>query len=118
MAKFQFLLTRGMEDPVRVTRAFMLAKTAKEKGHEVVIFLSDDAVMLAKPGIIDQITNPTGDEAVGPFTYLLTKGVTLYVCKPCAAARHIEEKDLVETGKFATAPDLIAMAEGAQIYTF
>lgn len=35
MARFLFVLTRGLEDPTRVTRAFQLAKVAKEKGHEV-----------------------------------------------------------------------------------
>jgi len=51
MEKFLFILTRGLEDPTRVTRTFQLAKVAKEKGNEVNVFLTDDAVVLAKPGI-------------------------------------------------------------------
>ncbi len=118
MAKFQFLVTRGMDDPVRVTRAFMLAKAAKEKGHDVSIFLSDDAVLLAKPGHIDFVSNPTGDEAVGAFTFLLNQGVKLNVCLPCANARNISEQDLVEGAVFAKAPELIEDSVGAQIFTF
>ncbi len=57
MEKFLFVLTRGLEDPTRVTRTFQLAKVAKESGSEVHIFLTDDAVFLAKPGMTDQINN-------------------------------------------------------------
>jgi len=79
MARFLFVLTRGLEDPTRVTRAFQLAKVAKEKGHEVNMFLTDDAVLLAKPGMVDHIKTPTGDEAKDYFTFLADKSVPLYV---------------------------------------
>lgn len=39
MAKFLFVLSRGLEDPTRATRAFQLAKVAKAKNHEVHVFL-------------------------------------------------------------------------------
>lgn len=79
MAKFLFVLTRGLEDPTRVTRTLQLAKVAKEKDHEVNIFLTDDAVLLAKPGMADHIKTPTGDEAKDYFSFLADKGVPLYV---------------------------------------
>ncbi|MBL6996112.1 MAG: sulfur reduction protein DsrE, partial [Desulfobacula sp.] len=34
MGRFVFVLTRGLEDPTRVTRSFQLAKAAKENGHD------------------------------------------------------------------------------------
>lgn len=79
MAKFQFVLTRGLEDPTRITRAFQLAKVAKEQDHEVNVFLTDDAVVLAKPGMVDQIKAPTGDEAKAYFDFLVEKEVPIYV---------------------------------------
>jgi len=79
MEKFLFVLTRGLEDPVRVTRALQLAKVAKEKGNEVNVFLMDDAVFLAKRGMIDQIKAPTGDEA-GPYlSFLIENKAPIYV---------------------------------------
>ena len=39
MEKFLFVLSRGLEDPSRATRVFLLAKVAKAKGHEVNMFL-------------------------------------------------------------------------------
>lgn len=74
-----FVLTRGLEDPTRVTRTLQLAKVAKENGNEVNIFLTDDAVLLAKPGISDHIKTPTGDEANDYFPYLLENKVPIYV---------------------------------------
>ena len=79
MSKFLFVLTRGLEDPTRVTRVFQFAKVAKEQGDEVNLFLTDDAVVLAKPGMVDQIKAPTGDEARTYFDYLVENKVPIFV---------------------------------------
>ena len=79
MGKFLFVLTRGLEDPVRVTRTLQLAKAAKESGHEVNVFFTDDAVVLAKHGMIDNVVAPTGDEAAAHYHYLLENDVPIYL---------------------------------------
>jgi len=79
MGNFLFVLTRGLEDPTRVTRAFQLAKVAKESGHEVNMFLTDDAVVLVKHGMIDNVVAPTGDEAASHLYYLIENKVPIYV---------------------------------------
>ena len=79
MENFLFVLTRGLEDPTRVTRTFQLAKVAKESGGDVNIFLTDDAVVLAKPGMTDHIKAPTGDEANNYFPYLIENKIPIYV---------------------------------------
>lgn len=79
MEKFLFVLTRGLEDPTRVTRTFQLAKVAREKGNDVNVFLTDDAVLLAKPGMVDYIKAPTGDEAGTYFSSLVDNKVPIYV---------------------------------------
>lgn len=79
MRKFLFVLTRGLEDPTRVTRALQLAKVAKEQENEVHIFLTDDAVLLAKPGMADHVKAPTGDEANTYLNFLVENDVPIYV---------------------------------------
>ena len=79
MQKFVFVLTRGIEDPTRVTRSLQLAKAAKEQGHEVSVFLTDDAVPLAQKGIIDNVVAPTGDEASGHLFYLIDNDVPIFL---------------------------------------
>ena len=79
MEKFLFVLTRGLEDPTRVTRTFQLAKVAKEDGNDVAVFLTDDAVVLAKQGMADYIAAPSGDEAVTYLSDLIKNNVPFYV---------------------------------------
>ncbi len=78
MGKFLFVLTRGLEDPTRVTRTFQLAKAAKENGHEVNMFLTDDAVLLLKSGMLDNVVAPTGDEAIEHYQFLIANKVPIY----------------------------------------
>jgi len=79
MGKFLFVLTRGLEDPTRVTRTLQLAKAAKETGHDVNIFLTDDAVLIVKNGMIDNVVAPTGDDAASHFHYLIENKVPIYL---------------------------------------
>lgn len=79
MQKFLFILTRGLEDPTRVTRTFQLAKAAKEEGHEVNLFLTDDAVVFAKPEMVNNVVAPTGDEAGTHLHFLIENKVPIYV---------------------------------------
>ena len=79
MSTFVFVLTRGLEDPTRVTRTFQLAKAAHETGHAVSLFLTDDAVMVVKKGMADNIVAPTGDEAGSHLFYLVENQVPIFV---------------------------------------
>ncbi|THB73660.1 MAG: hypothetical protein D3926_23270 [Desulfobacteraceae bacterium] len=79
MSAFVFVLTRGLEDPTRVTRAFQLAKAAKENGHDVSLFLTDDAALVVKEGMADNIVAPTGDEAGSHLQFLIENKVPIYL---------------------------------------
>ncbi len=79
MRKFVFVLTRGLEDPTRVTRAFQMAKAAKENNFDVSMFLTDDAAIILKTGVIDNVKAPTGDEAGVFYKFLLEKKVPIFV---------------------------------------
>jgi len=79
MSRFVFVLTRGLEDPTRVTRTLQLAKSAHETGHEVSLFLTDDGVVVAKNGMVDNIVAPTGDEAATHLYYLVENKVPIFV---------------------------------------
>lgn len=79
MRKFVFVLTRGLEDPTRVTRALQLAKAAKENNFDVSMFLTDDAVLVVKEGMIDNVVAPTGDEAASHYQFLLENKVPVFV---------------------------------------
>lgn len=118
MEKFLFVLSRGLEDPTRATRAFQLAKVAKEKGHEVNIFLVDDAVAYAVLGLVDNVKAPTGDAAKPYLDYLIEQKVAFYICTPCARTRLYSEEEFIEGAKLATAAQLIDLAAESKVFTF
>ncbi len=105
--KVLIALSCGTDNPNRSTRAIHLATVAHKEGKDVTVFLLDEAVYLAKEGLIKHVRAATGDVADDLLTYLQAHEVPILVCIPCAKARRVEEEDLVEGAKMATAADLI-----------
>ena len=118
MAKFLFVLSRGLEDPSRATRCMQLAYMAKQEGHEVSIFLVDDGVIFAKKGMCDNIVAATGDEMSTYMEFFTKEGVQISACTPCAVARQLNEKEFIENAKLDTAKTLIAIAAESKVFTF
>ena len=56
MATFIISGSRGTDDPTMATLPFMAAKTAKEQGHDVVLWLWNEAVTLSRKGTADYVT--------------------------------------------------------------
>ena len=118
MAKFLFVLTRGPEDPTRAVRCFQFAKIAADKGHEVTVFLVDDAVYFTNLSLSERIKAPTGDELMGYWKFLVDRGASMLVCKPCAESRLISEDELPPGCKIGTGVTLIDLAAESQVFTF
>jgi uncharacterized protein involved in oxidation of intracellular sulfur len=104
------VLSCGTDNPNRSTRAIHLAATAQKQGKNATLFLLDEAVYLAKKGVIDNLRAATGDIAQDHLTHLQEFHVPIVVCTPCAKARQIEERDLVEGARLGTAVELIEKA--------
>ncbi|HHB76747.1 MAG TPA: sulfur reduction protein DsrE [Desulfobulbus sp.] len=101
------VLSCGTDNPNRSTRGIHLATVAHKEGKNVKVFLLDEAVNLAKKGMIDNLKAATGDVADDLMTYLQAHEVPLLACTPCAKARRIDEQDLIEGARMATAMELI-----------
>jgi predicted peroxiredoxin len=56
-----------------------LAKIARDAGHDVHVFLTDDGVMFAKNGMADNIVAATGDEMNTYLEALVQARVPFYV---------------------------------------
>lgn len=118
MSKFLFVLSKGTDDPTRAVRCFFFAKTAAEKGHDVTVFLLDDAVYLCNMTIAERIKAPTGDELATYLKFFREKNIPVLVCKPCAEARMIVEDDLPPNFKISTGGTLIDLAAESKLFTF
>ena len=88
-------LATGLEDSERVTIAFLVAGAALERGREVAIFLTKEAVRLAEPG------HAVGVACDGcpPLRDLLVRyekaGGRYLVCPVCFNAKQLDKGNLL-----------------------
>jgi predicted peroxiredoxin len=108
-------LSCGTDNPNRATRAVFFAMAAHKEGKNVNVFLLDDGVFIAKKGMAEHIKAATGDSCDDHISYLQAHGVSILVCTPCAKARQIEDKDLIEGARMATGGEMIKLACDAAV---
>ncbi len=99
-------LATGLEDPERVTVAFLVAGAALDQGKQVAMFLTKEAVRLAAPGVAVGV----GCEGCPPlpriFEQFAEKGGELLACPFCVNSRGIDESTLVANARIAGATPL------------
>ncbi|QQG66500.1 DsrE family protein [Desulfobulbus oligotrophicus] len=103
-------LACGTDNPNRTARAIHLATVAHKEGKNVTLFLLDEAVYIAKKGLLDHVRAATGDIADDLMAYLQANEVPVLACTPCAKARGISEEDLIEGARMGTAVELIHLS--------
>jgi len=81
LSKMLYIISNGFEKAGRATRAFQFAKIAREKGHDVKVFLIDDAIHWAQLGLAEGARASTGEEMKPFIDYLLQNDATIYACK-------------------------------------
>jgi sulfur relay (sulfurtransferase) complex TusBCD TusD component (DsrE family) len=109
MAKLLFIITKGFDQAGAATRAIQFATIAVDKGHQVEIFLIDDAVNWAQAGMAKGIYATTGEQMHDFLDKLIKANVTIHVCKPCADKRLISPDDLIPTARMSIGSDLIEL---------
>lgn len=81
MSKMLFVISNGFEKAGRATRAFQFAKVAREKGHDVKVFLVDDAIHWAQFGMAEGARASTGEEMKPFIDYLVQNNSEIIACK-------------------------------------
>jgi predicted peroxiredoxin len=94
-------LTTGLEDPERVTVAFLVAVGAAESGRPTLMFLTKEAVRLALEGI----AVGTACDGCPPLSDLLKRyadaGGSYYVCPICFDAKQLDRDNLIANAELA-----------------
>jgi predicted peroxiredoxin len=89
-------LTTGLEDPEKVTVAFLVAVGAAEAGRETLMFFTKEATRLAQVGVAQGVAC----EGCPSLTELTKRcgeaGGRILVCPVCFNARHLAEEALVD----------------------
>jgi predicted peroxiredoxin len=99
-------LATGLEDAERVTVAFLVGGAAVEKGKQVAMFLTKEAVRLALPGFADAVACEGCPPLARLFEQYASGGGELLVCPICFSARKLDEGDLVQNARLAGATPL------------
>jgi predicted peroxiredoxin len=99
-------LATGLEDAERVTVAFLVAGAALEKGKQVAMFLTKEAVRLALPGYAEAVACDGCPPMARLFAQYADGGGELLVCPICFNARKLDESQLVGNARLAGATPL------------
>jgi predicted peroxiredoxin len=113
-------LATGLEDAERVIIAFLVATAAIDKGKQVAMFLTKEAVRIAQPGFAAGVAC----EGCPPLTKLFQQyadgGGELLVCPVCFNARGLEGSELVSNARIAGATPLWEWVgeEAASVFSY
>jgi predicted peroxiredoxin len=99
-------LATGLEDPERVTVAFLVAGAALDQGKQVAMFLTKEAVRLATPGVAVGVACDGCPPLPRIFEQFAEKGGELLACPFCVSSRGIDEGNLVAHARIAGATPL------------
>ncbi len=100
-------LATGLEDPERVTVAFLVGGAALGKGKTVAMFLTKEAVRLALPGHAQGVACEGCPPLERLFAQYSEGGGELLVCPICFDARRLSQDDLVDNAKLAGATPMV-----------
>lgn len=113
-------LTTGLEDAERVTVAFLVGGAAVERGRQVAMFLTKEAVRLAVPGYAEAVAC----EGCPPLARLVDQyaegGGELMVCPVCFNARKLDQAELVSNARLGGATPLWEWIgdDGAAVFSY
>ena len=99
-------LATGLEDPERVTVAFLVGGAALDQGKQVAMFLTKEAVRLATPGVAVGIACEGCPPLERLFEQFAEKGGELLACPFCVSSRGVDEANLVANARIAGATPL------------
>ena len=94
-------LATGLEDPEKVTVAFLVAVGAAESGRPTLMFLTKEAVRIALEGVATGVAC----EGCPPLPTLLARygdaGGRYFVCPICFDAKKLDKEALVKNAELA-----------------
>ena len=113
-------LATGLEDAERVTVAFLVGGAALERGDQVAMWLTKEAVRLALPGHAQAVAC----DGCPPLERLVAQyaegGGELLACPICFSARKLDEGALVPNARVAGATPMLEWVgdAGATVFSY
>ena len=118
MSKAVVSLSTGLEDPEKVTVAYLVAVGAAETGRETLMFLTKEAIRLAIPGYATGVAC----DGCPPLPELVARyeaaGGKFLVCPLCFNARKLDAADLAENATLGGTVQLWEWIGDESVVTF
>ena len=113
-------LATGLEDGERVTVAFLVAGAALERGRDVAMFLTKEAVRLAIPGHAVGVACDGCPPLARLFEQFAEGGGELLVCPICVKSREIDAGGFVANARLAGATPMWEWLgdEGSTVFSY
>src|SRR5437867_2477035 len=112
-------LATGLEDAERVLVAFLVATAALDKGKQVAMFLTKDAVKLGLPGHAEGVACDGCPPIERLFEQFITGGGEILLCPICFAARKLDESAIVPNARLGGATPLWEwIGDGATVFSY
>jgi predicted peroxiredoxin len=112
-------LATGLEDPERVTVAFLVGGAAAQSGRPVTMFLTKEAVRLALTGFAHGVACdgcPTLSTLAEQYA---AAGGRMLVCPICFNARKLSQDSLIESAEVGGATPLWEwIGDGATVFSY
>jgi predicted peroxiredoxin len=112
-------LATGLEDPEKVTVAYLVAVGAAESGRETLMFLTKEAVRLG----LDGVATGVACDGCPPLEDLLKRyeaaGGRYFVCPVCFNAKKLDAGDLIAGAEVqGTLPMWEWIGDGATTFSY
>jgi predicted peroxiredoxin len=112
-------LATGLEDPERVTVAFLVATAALAQGNEVAVWTTKDAVRLGLPGHATGVACEGCPPLERLFAQFADGGGQLWLCPICTDARGLTDAEKVPNTKIAGATPVFEwIGDGATVFSY
>ena len=112
-------LATGLEDAERVMIAFLVAVAALDKGKQVAMFLTKEAVRIGLPGYADAVACDGCPPVARLFEQFAEGGGELLVCPICFNTKKLNDAELVPNARLAGATPLWEwIGEGATVFSY
>jgi predicted peroxiredoxin len=92
-------LTTGLEDPEKVTVAFLVAVGAAEQNRPTLMFLTKEAVRLVVPGVAVGVACEGCPSLPDLLTRYEAAGGRYLVCPICFDAKRLDKGDLISNAE-------------------
>jgi len=113
-------LATGLEDGERVIVAFLVAGAALQRGSDVAMFLTKEAVRLAVPGHAEGVACDGCPPLAELFDKYAQAGGELLVCPVCMKARKLDADAFVANARPAGATPMFEWlgAEAGTVFSY